>query len=133
MNRLISVVAIATLFFGQTGCATIVSGKSQDVTIRSNPAGAKVLIDGMMAGTTPLLADLKRSKRHEIKIVKEGYVEEMRGTKRGFNWWFAGNIIFGGIIGIIVDFATGGVYKVEPDVFNVELTESGKAKEVKSS
>lgn len=75
--------------------------------IRSNPPGAQVFIDGMTVGSTPFLANLRRKIRHEIKILREGYLEEARVTRRGFNWWFVGNLIFGGPIGIITDLATG--------------------------
>ncbi len=104
-----------------SGCASIVSGRHQDVQVISNPPGAEVMIDGMKRGSTPMVVELKRSERHTIKLSKEGYLEETRGTKKGFNWWFTGNIIVGGIIGIIIDFATGAVYKVKPEDINVEM------------
>ncbi len=111
-----------SILFSQVGCASIISGKSQDISVRSNPLGAAVTVDGMSAGTTPLTTEVKRKRRHQIQVTKEGYVSETRATKKGFNWWFCGNLILGGIIGIIVDFATGAVYKVEPDEINVPLT-----------
>ncbi len=106
-----------------TGCASIVSGKTADVHIRSNPPGAEVFVDEITRGTTPMMLKLKRKQRHTMKFVKEGYAEEMRMTRKGFNWWFVGNVIFGGIIGIIVDFATGAVYSVQPEEINVTLGE----------
>jgi hypothetical protein len=124
MKKEISVVLIVFLLI-QTGCASIVSGRSQDVNIRTNPPGAEIYINDVSRGATPLMANLKRKQRHSVRFVKEGYVEETRTTGKGFNWWFAGNILFGGIIGIIIDFATGAVYKVSPEDLNVTLVESG--------
>ena len=121
MKKLLSgYLAIVILCF-QTGCASIVSGKEQDISIRSNPMGADVTIDGMPVGKTPVTTEVKRKRRHQIKVTKEGYIEETRVTKKGFNWWHMGNILIGGIIGIIVDFATGAVYSVDPDEINVAL------------
>ncbi len=111
----------------QNGCASIISRSEQDVQIRSNPAEASVEIDGMRYGSTPVMAKLKRKSRHEVKVSKEGFHPETRLTGRGFNWWFMGNIILGGIIGIIIDFATGAVYSVKPDEINISLEANPKA------
>lgn len=105
----------------QTGCATIVSGKTQDVMIRSNPPGATIKIDEIVSGTTPMVANLVRKKRHAISISKTGYQEVSHATTRGFNGWYVGNLIFGGIIGLIVDPITGAMYDVEPEEINVTL------------
>lgn len=123
MNRLLACLLLVCLFVSQSGCASIVSGKSQDVNIRTTPPGAEVNIDGVPRGTTPLLVNLKRKERHAVEFKKPGYLDEIRHTNKGYNWWFTGNIIFGGIIGIIVDFATGAVYTVKPEDMSVTLSE----------
>ena len=120
-------VASILLVCSLSGCATIVSGRTQDVMIRSMPSGATVYIDEIAFGTTPLVANLIRKKRHSIKIVKDGYQEVSRATTRGFNWWYIGNVGFGGIIGLIVDPCTGAIFSVEPDEINATLPESGKS------
>lgn len=124
---------LIALMFVMNGCASIISGKYQDVEIKSNPSGAMVLVNGMQVGKTPLVTEMKRKKRHEIKFQKEGYVDEIRMTKRGYNWWNAGNIILGGIIGIIIDFATGAVYSVEPEELNVSLLEGQSSIEIENA
>ena len=35
--------------------------------------------------------------------------------------WIAGNIIFGGLIGLIIDAADGAMYKLSPEQVNAEL------------
>lgn len=121
MKKYLSLFLATVHILSSTGCATIVSGKTQDVTVRSNPPGAKVLVDGMMQGTTPLIASLIRKKRHSIEIIKDGYGRDVRATTRGFNWWYLGNLILGGIIGLIVDPITGAIFEVNPDAVYVEL------------
>lgn len=123
MKRKISLFVTIAFLLTQTGCASIVSGRQQDISVRSNPEGAAVEIDGMPVGKTPVTTEVKRKRRHQIKLTKEGYMEETRSTKRGFNWWFIGNVLIGGIIGIIVDFSTGAVYSVSPEELNIKLTE----------
>jgi len=41
--------------------------------------------------------------------------------KRGGIRWFSGNLILGGIIGLIVDPITGAIYEVKPDAVYVDL------------
>lgn len=117
------VVLMAIIAVSQNGCATVVSGKTQDVMIRSNPPGATVKIDEIVMGTTPMVANIVRKKRHAISISKPGYQEVSQGTTRGFNGWYLGNILLGGIIGLIVDPITGAMYDVEPGEINVSLPE----------
>jgi hypothetical protein len=121
MKKLVSLLLAGMLLFVQSGCATIVSSSDQEVRVMSDPPGAKVRVDGMLRGVTPTIFDLERKRRHQIQIEKEGYETVVRDTGKGFNWWFTGNILFGGIIGMIIDFANGSVYKVKPNEINVVL------------
>lgn len=121
MNKHISLFLVLVQLLSFSGCATIVSGKHQDFNIRTSPSGADVLIDGTVSGTTPMIANLVRKRRHEIVIKKAGYPTVTRATTRGFNWWYVGNIIFGGIIGLIVDPITGAMYKIKPEEIHVDL------------
>ena len=131
MKKSISFFLVWVQVLSNAGCATIVSGKTQDVTVRSNPSGAKVLVDVMMQGTTPLVANLIRKKRHTLEISKEGYGRDVRATTRGFNWWYLGNLILGGVIGLIVDPITGAIFDVNPDSVYVELQKAAPEEEVK--
>lgn len=121
MRSKIFCLLISGLMFIQSGCATVVSGKTQDVTIRSNPTGAMILIDGVMDGQTPMIANLSRKQRHSIDV-SHGGQKVTRATTRGFNWWYLGNIILGGLIGLIVDPCTGAIYNVKPDTVYVDFT-----------
>ena len=56
-----------------TGCCSIIHGTSQEIGVGSNPTGAKVFVNGMGKGKTPLVMDLKRKNSHIIKIELEGY------------------------------------------------------------
>ncbi|MFZ5802033.1 MAG: PEGA domain-containing protein [Candidatus Omnitrophota bacterium] len=133
MQRMIAAILIVVLCLPCGGCATIVDGKTQDVMIRSTPAGATVTIDEIAMGTTPMVANLVRKKRHSIFLTKAGYQDVSQATTRGFNWWYLGNLIFGGIIGLIVDPCTGAIFKVEPDEINVGLPSgAGSADTVKA-
>lgn len=54
------------------GCATIMHGTTQQVAVSSSPTGAKMAVNGMDRGVTPVIADLKRKDNHVIRVTMEG-------------------------------------------------------------
>ena len=118
------ILCLVSLSF-HAGCASIVDGRTQDVMIRSEPPQAAVIVDGAKIGRTPMIASLRRKQRHTIEIRKEDYESQTRATTKGFNWWYVGNLIFGGVIGLIVDPITGAMFEVNPDHISVELEKTG--------
>jgi hypothetical protein len=119
---LISTLTIAFLF---SGCASIIHGRYQTVDFTSQPTGAKVIIDGKDYGMTPKSVTLKRMGRlkgepqekqsYNVKIDLEGFYPYELKVKRELDGWFFGNIVIGGLVGIIIDAATGSMYKLSPD------------------
>lgn len=106
-------------------CASIVHGPTQSVDFSSQPAGAKITIDGKDYGVTPKSVDLRRrgrlkgenseKKEYAVKIELDGYYPYEIKIKREMDGWFLGNIIFGGLLGIIIDAGNGSMYKLTPD------------------
>jgi len=115
-------LCIAVLY---SSCATIMLTTSQEVSISSNPSGAVVTDNGFQLGKTPLVASLKRKGNHNIKIELEGYQPYEVVLARSMSGWIFGNIIFGGIPGLIIDLITGGVYVLKPDQIQAELIKQG--------
>ena len=108
------------------GCATIISGRKQDVSIFSEPTAANVSIDGFAYGRTPLMVHMDRGKRHTVKIELEGYEPYGATIGRGFNGWFLLNVplmpvMAVGVIGMVIDFGTGAVYSLSPDEIEASL------------
>jgi hypothetical protein len=103
------------------GCATIVQGSNQNVSVASSPVGAQVTIDGKNMGVTPMVAQLERKKSHKVQITMAGYQPYEIEMTKGVSGWVAGNILVGGIIGFVVDAVTGAMYKLSPDAINGEL------------
>lgn len=112
---------LIALFAFQSGCASVVGGRKQAVNVRSNPAGARVYIDGEGSGVTPFTVDLSHKKKHEFKYVMPGYQTENRTLTRTFNWWILGNLFIGGIPAI-VDLAYGNQYTFDTDDMSAMLT-----------
>lgn len=115
---LLATVGVALLF---SSCATIVSGSKQIVKFTSTPSAATVIVDGAEVGTTPFETKLARKSDHTVTIKLDGYKPYETKLTRKFNGWYIGNLLFGGIIGLIVDPATGAIYNLTPKEVNAEL------------
>jgi hypothetical protein len=77
------------------GCATIVQGRHQEVTINSNPPGAAFEVGGI-SGTTPAVVALPRKQKyHSVIISKPGYETAEVLVGRQINPSVAGNISWG--------------------------------------
>lgn len=112
-----------------TGCASIVGKDSFPLTINSNPDGASVVIKDengikMYAGTTPTTVTLAageayfHGKSYNITFSKEGYMDQYIQVKSSLSGWYFGNILFGGLIGmLIVDPITGKMWKLKNNAF----------------
>lgn len=104
-----------------THCGTIIHGTTQEIGISSTPAQADVFIDGQLVGQTPLVETLERKKRYSISIDVEGYLPYEVVLERKVSAWAFGNIIFGGLIGLVVDAASGGLYRLSPETIDAEM------------
>lgn|GEM_PF-307321 len=120
MKRNITFILLIFLF---SSCATMKNGPTQLVFFNSNPHGALITIDGKEYGTTPKSIELRRDcgsrdikdkKSYDVVIDLEGYSPyEIKITREidGKNW-FLGNLLLGGVIGMMIDASTGSMYKL---------------------
>lgn len=123
MNKLLLLLVAVFLL---NGCASIVSKADWPVTITSNPDQAKITITDesglkMYTGTTPTTLNLKAGKAYfngldyTVVFEKEGYEKQTMVISSQLNGWYVGNLLFGGLIGIlIVDPLTGAMWKIDP-------------------
>ena len=121
----VAVLVILALCLTFGSCASIIIGTSQQVSISSSPSGALITDNGAPLGKTPLAVKLKKKTHHLIKIELEGYAPYEVPIIRKTSAWIAGNIIFGGIIGLVVDAVTGGMYMLKPEQIQAELKKQG--------
>lgn len=101
-----------------SSCATIISGSRQNVEINSEPSSAKVYINEIEIGNTPVQKNLKRNQEYSLVLKLDGYETYETKIERKFNAWYIGNIAFGGLIGIIIDPITGAMHKLKPKEIN---------------
>ncbi|MBZ0265525.1 PEGA domain-containing protein [bacterium] len=108
------------------GCATIISGTTQDLSVGSTPAGASVKVMTlagmeMASGTTPFTATLSRNSSYKVVVSMKGYMNKEVIINKGFNVMTIGNIICGGIPGLIIDYISGAIFELNPDQIMVSL------------
>lgn len=96
-------------------CATIMHGTRQEVGISSSPTNARVTVDNMPLGNTPLVTELSRKNSHIVRIELAGYAPYEATLTKKVSGWVWGNIVFGGLIGLAVDAITGGLYSLTPE------------------
>lgn len=106
-------------------CGTIVNGSSQPIAINSTPTAARITVNGVEMGNTPMTLNLARKQQHAINLQLPGYDPYSINLTRSMSGWVWGNVIFGGLIGLAVDAGTGGLYKLSPDQVNTTLARMG--------
>lgn len=132
-----------------TGCATVTRGSSDTLVINSTPSGADVKIyrtnagftakeikdntiadpknpgAGPILGTTPGSFKLARKGEYRVELSKQGYKTVEASVSNRVSGagtaGMAGNVLAGGIIGIIVDSRTGASKNLTPNPLNVNL------------
>ncbi len=120
---------LAVLAASLSGCAAIVQGPREDVKVRSIPPGVVAKAGPDRQVITPgEISGLKRNKDHKITFEKEGLPTREVTLESKLSWWLLGNIAFGGLIGLIVDFVTGAGYRLKPGNVEVDMA-SGQVKE----
>lgn len=128
-----SILILGAVALLTSSCASIVSKSSWPIAINSTPSEAKISITDKKGveiynGYTPANIKLKSGSgffskaRYQIKFTKDGYESKTVPVEFKLNGWYFGNILFGGFIGLlIVDPATGAMYRAENDAFNETL------------
>lgn len=129
MKRLVTAVCLVSLLVLVTsGCATLMKGTTQTISVSSNVDGAEISLDGMPIGRTPFTGPVKKNKS-TLVIDMEGYRRETVALSKSLEPMFWGNIIIGGTIGSITDFATGAAYQYAPASYQVDLQRADQADE----
>lgn len=115
--------AMAASAASLTGCASIVSGTSQVVSVEtlhsSGPvSGAVCKLEndkGVYYVTTPGTVTVHRAYGDlNVKCEKAGFDPGLATVKSSTKGMMAGNIVFGGFIGAGVDAASGAAYDYPP-------------------
>jgi hypothetical protein len=117
------------------GCSSIISQSEYSVAIDSSPTGASFIITNkagqrVHSGVTPSSVTLNSSagyfkgEAYTIALTKNGYLDKTYTIQSSIDGWYWGNILLGGLIGmLIVDPATGAMYNL-PDRVDISLEQT---------
>jgi len=115
------------------GCASIFGSTHGTISIRSEPSAAEIIVRDnygkeVFQGTTP--ADISLPKKvgffygadYLVTISKNGCEPRSITVTRSISGWYWGNIILGGLIGmLVIDPATGAMWTLQKDLPIVRL------------
>jgi hypothetical protein len=111
-----------------SGCASVTRGTTENISISSTPSGVEATITGMDVPTsclTPCAIVVKRSADITVAFNKEGFepqivplTTEVAGSGAA---GFAGNILLGGGVGMIVDGVTSAAMDHKPNPVIVNM------------
>lgn len=119
-KQLFCLLAVVFLFV-LSGCASIVSGPTQELTFQSEPEGATVSTNGRPLGKTPLTVQLDKKSDQTLTFELEGYKTITMPLTTTLDPWFWGNIVLGGFIGSTTDGLSGAVNEYAPSQYFVSL------------
>lgn len=117
------------------GCATLTTSTSQTLTVMTEPSGAICTLkrDGQVIGAVnPTPGSLSVDKSHkaiDVVCTKDDFHDASGTVGSKFQAMTFGNILFGGIVGIVIDVASGATAEYEPTV-TIHLTPSAFADRV---
>lgn len=135
MKVTLSTIAVATALLSSS-CASIVSHSRWPVAVSSTPIGATVSIvnrrgSEVYSGVTPAAVSLKSGssffsrEKYTLKFTMPGYETKTTMLEADINGWYFGNLVFGGFIGLlIVDPATGAMYRISQQSVSVALSQA---------
>lgn len=120
------VLALAAAALTLPACATITRGSSQEFTVESTPPGARVSTsNGFQCDATPCTFRMPRKDAFRASISMPGYVTQEVQIKSGISGegaaGLAGNVIFGGVVGAVVDGTSGAMNDLTPNPLIVTL------------
>lgn len=136
MVKLSRFLILTVGFLSFSSCASIVSKSTYPLTINTNPSGVSVVIkndkgESIYDGISPATVKLKsgagffKKASYTVHVSGEGYSPQTLPVNFKIDGWYWGNILLGGVIGmLIVDPATGAMYKLEDEYMNINMGKS---------
>ncbi|MCW3107954.1 MAG: hypothetical protein JWQ09_2460 [Segetibacter sp.] len=119
-----------------SSCASIVSKSSYPVSIRTNPVGSNVSITDkkgkeVYKGQSPATVTLKSGAgffskaEYQVKLSSPGFAEKIVPINYKINGWYFGNLLLGGVVGmLIIDPATGAMWRIQDPVIDENLVKT---------
>jgi hypothetical protein len=129
--RKLYLVAALTSALCMSACATVTRGTSEEMQFTSEPSGARASTSTGFSCTTPCTLIVSRKDEFVVKFEEEGYRPQEIPVKSQIAGagaaGFAGNIVAGGIVGMVADAATGATLEHVPNPVHADLARIAEA------
>ncbi|MBT5432258.1 MAG: hypothetical protein P8Q36_16380 [Alphaproteobacteria bacterium] len=120
--RSLSYVLLSAFLVVLAGCATVVGGTTQSVALKTQPDGASCVLEreGVVIVTvraTPETVEIERASS-PIRMVcsKARHLDASRVVLSGFEGFAAGDLVFGGLVGIVIDASSGAANRYPSEI-----------------
>lgn len=122
-----SLLLLLSLVLVSTGCASILSGGPSWLGVETKPENIKIRLVGLQNGetinnTTPCRIELNRNSDYKLTIETPNYQSEEVIIRRHIQGWFFGNILLGGIVGMVIDAASSNMWDHNQHLIDLDLT-----------
>jgi hypothetical protein len=116
VKKLIAALCVVQL----AGCASVIKGSSDTVTVNSLEKGTTLYVDGAPRGLDAAAVSVKKGKPHTLRAEKEGCQSVTADTTESFDpTSLLGIFLDFGIITIPVDLISGAAWKIEPTTYTL--------------
>lgn len=114
MHKPLSLIVAISAGFWLSGCATIIRGTEEQVSINTNPVGADVQFSNGQSCQAPCSIKAKRDQSLLITVRKETCATQ---TATMIPALAGAGVLLGGLI----DYGTGAVYDLQPNPLTITL------------
>ena len=133
-KKMLLVALVVTVF--NSSCATLFSKSHYPISINTIPQGATVTITNkkgteVFKGQSPARVGLRSGAgffsraEYQVKFSMPGYSERIVPISSRINGWYWGNILIGGVLGmLVIDPASGAMYKIDTKTITETLIKS---------
>lgn len=129
MNNILRLCGVLLCAASLSACATVTRGTRQNYVIETDPPGAQIALSTGQTCTSPCTLRLKRKHEFTVTATMDGYepaearVDSV--VRAGGVAGMAGNVIAGGVVGMIVDGSNGSMNDLTPNPLRIAMTPVG--------
>lgn len=123
-RRATAVACVLAMLPFVAGCGVIFGGTRQAIRAMSSPDGVSLTTAPTTTDyKTPTSLSLQRKQEYGLTFSMPGYTSQTVQLQRSMRIGIlVADVILTGIVGVVVDAATGGWWKLSPEFVNVSLT-----------
>ena len=131
-RHFLRVSACISLAATTAACATVTRGVKEGWTVESSPPYAAVTTsNGFSCEATPCTFKMLHKATFDVTVTKPGYkpfhAHVIHQVSRDGGLGMAGNVLVGGMVGVVVDVASGAMMELKPNPLIVTLEPDGSA------